>query len=742
MVCFMKTYISHIYAILSIIIALSFASCVKPEREESPTPIGDETPATPEYVATFEELLLEDVKYAGYFLYSIEETINSYTFVFYAPSISVLKKYAEQYPEGIQKLTLDKSLVKDLQYSDNKYSITVTLNNDKDIKLPFKYICRTSLPEKIDTVIFRGENIVINFEVLEINEEYSESYGGGDEYDFTVTYNQDTHTGTITIIPKAENANASVPVGGQHSLHNPTVRYQTLKEITLSDIPKDVNLNGEETSFDLELKSVPKTDRILKSLSIDAPDWISTSVENSNVHVTLSKHTANASRTGRITIFGDWREFKPVSVEIEQHYIPENGHGMVPFKDWKFKEAMLKIADKNGDKDISSEEAETITEINVSGLGLTDISGIEYFKNIWKVDASDNDIKDASMLKELHKLYWLDLQNNPHMEKADISECTVYFEHLMIDLNANLILTITNNQIVADSYPGESSEMKTFLKKIESIPDNRQSTDFSFHKQLIKIKEHTKGNGNLNIVITGNGFLDIDIKDGSFSRLCHNRLESISKSEVFTYNDNWELFNVYYMNYYGINRNEFCSDERIYNSDDSDAYLELFVIISHTNMGRIWEDISKTAYDKLVPINLNDFTQFGNKLLKQYGQNYYSPEQVKYLTGSVIIFNVNICPHEPVINNTLRDSQATSINQSLNNFSDSLPFVFVYTTISGQNTLHSNSESSLYCQLSNNNGNDVLTNLKLYTETFISKGYQKIFNNPAVDDIMLIQLPE
>ena len=196
------------------------------------------------------------------------------------------------------------------------------------------------------------------------------------------------------------------------------------------------------------------------------------------------------------------------------------------------------------------------------------------------------------------------------------------------------------------------------------------------------------------------------------------------------------------MNYYGINRNEFCSDERIYNSDDSDAYLELFVIISHTNMGRIWEDISKTAYDKLVPINLNDFTQFGNKLLKQYGQNYYSPEQVKYLTGSVIIFNVNICPHEPVINNTLRDSQATSINQSLNNFSDSLPFVFVYTTISGQNTLHSNSESSLYCQLSNNNGNDVLTNLKLYTETFISKGYQKIFNNPAVDDIMLIQLPE
>ena len=79
------------------------------------------------------------------------------------------------------------------------------------------------------------------------------------------------------------------------------------------------------------------------------------------------------------------------------------------------------------------------------------------------------------------------------------------------------------------------------------IRDDRQSADFSRHYELVKVKEHTKGSGNLAFVLSGMGFLDIDIKDGTYERAMRDLLSHISHHYQFSYADNWECFDVYYL---------------------------------------------------------------------------------------------------------------------------------------------------------------------------------------------------
>ncbi len=293
-----------------------------------------------------------------------------------------------------------------------------------------------------------------------------------------------------------------------------------------------------------------------------------------NTVTALRKNISGADRTTVVTISvqsGD-TTFSS-SAQIRQKSLPKPDN-LVEFKDKVLQEVLVNRFDGNYDGEISYEEALLVEEIDIRGCGVTNLTGIGSFKNAWKLDARDNDIENGTEIARLPRLYWLDLSGNPNLDTIDISGCSMYFEHFMFDLykeatsgdkiQTRTTFTATYNQIYSTSYPDyrtfeddpeyDNKRRKNMIKweldsRLRPITDDRRSTDFSRHYELVKIKEHTKGSGNLALVFSGMGFLDTDIKDGTYERAIRDLIYHTSRHYQFSYADNWECFDVYYLVY-------------------------------------------------------------------------------------------------------------------------------------------------------------------------------------------------
>ncbi|NFB58150.1 DUF5050 domain-containing protein [Clostridium botulinum] len=88
--------------------------------------------------------------------------------------------------------------------------------------------------------------------------------------------------------------------------------------------------------------------------------------------------------------------------------------GYIEFEDKNLEEEVRKAANpKDRPKGpLTYMDVSGIKELNVHNKNIKSLKGIEYLKNITKLDISDNNIKDISYLKELDSLELLNLYNN------------------------------------------------------------------------------------------------------------------------------------------------------------------------------------------------------------------------------------------------------------------------------------------------------------------------------------------
>lgn len=70
-------------------------------------------------------------------------------------------------------------------------------------------------------------------------------------------------------------------------------------------------------------------------------------------------------------------------------------------------------------ENVPQSRADTISNINLSGLGITDIRDVVYLPNVRFLDLSDNSIKDISPLCQLDSLFSLNLKDN-ELESIDM----------------------------------------------------------------------------------------------------------------------------------------------------------------------------------------------------------------------------------------------------------------------------------------------------------------------------------
>ena len=79
---------------------------------------------------------------------------------------------------------------------------------------------------------------------------------------------------------------------------------------------------------------------------------------------------------------------------------------IVEIPDANFKAYLLENFDKNNDGNISLSEAKAVKEINCSGKGIKDLTGIQMFANLESLDCSNNMLDDVETQKnkKLNKL--------------------------------------------------------------------------------------------------------------------------------------------------------------------------------------------------------------------------------------------------------------------------------------------------------------------------------------------------
>ena len=317
---------------------------------------------------------------------------------------------------------------------------------------------------------------------------------------------------------------------------------------------------GEETNLTFRFSSnVPEND-----ISVETPYWITTTVTSDGILAArIARNETNGYRDGRIVISDKKGRAIALSFDVRQAYIIKNGTGMVQFTDCGFKSTMLELADKNGDKDISPEETLAVNEITAIGKDIKDINGIDAFKNVWKLDLQDNDIQDASLITSLPKLYWLDLKGNKNLKTFDVRGCSEYFSHCEFEVTDDLLYYCWDRQvnICTTSDPNGEHSKHVF--------DDRKTTDWSRQNSLVELKRHTEGDGHVIICLTGLGWLDSDMEDGTFERVMRESYEAIIAWPWVKGHE--EKIDFFYMERLSADRHQWAYEMEAYNDESKEV---------------------------------------------------------------------------------------------------------------------------------------------------------------------------
>ena len=316
-------------------------------------------------------------------------------------------------------------------------------------------------------------------------------------------------------------------------------------------------ISGESQEFNVSLDTNLPFDQIVAesdSRWIEKLEAVAGEDGKPRLAVKAGRNVTESQRTASALIRDAARRLQPIKLDIVQQCVVVTRTDVVTFKDDALLDAMVAIADTDGDYLVSFEEALAVEEIDIRGKGITDLTGIGAFKKAWKLDARDNDIVDATDVKGMRQLYWLDLKGNMNLKTFDITGCTIYFEHLDFEVTENLKYYLLKNQVQKRNLTvfreGHEDDSYRFHKHIR---DDRQSADWSGHMQIELIKEHTTGEG-WPLVVTGMGFIDQDIEDGSMQRYLKDAVELMI--EQAPDKDFIEQFDFYTSTYVTPNRND------------------------------------------------------------------------------------------------------------------------------------------------------------------------------------------
>lgn len=132
----------------------------------------------------------------------------------------------------------------------------------------------------------------------------------------------------------------------------------------------------------------------------------------------------------------------------------------VSFEDEQLEQAIREVLNKDKDADITQNDLESLTLLDLSRRGIKSIEGLQYASNLKFVDLSDNEIDDITPLKSLTKIRELDISSNQISSIQDLSAMT--------DLK---MLNVSRNQISSLDVIKHLESLHTFEANDNQISD-------------------------------------------------------------------------------------------------------------------------------------------------------------------------------------------------------------------------------------------------------------------------------
>ena len=418
---------------------------------------------------------------------------------------------------------------------------------------------QVDLRSRIDTAVFRGEQIRIPFKVKS-SKEVTVSLDRTENLDAKLSYDPASHSGEAVLTLPFGKDNGStfisirngVPVEGKNIYVYVTPKGRS---ISLPDFDGAIPPEGGDVEVRIE------TNLPSERIDIRYPEWMSAEIKDGKVILSTGKNLSFERNSGILVISDKMGEASECRIVITQEWIghDKTGEGYVTFPDKAMLGGLIETWDKDGDRALSTEEAEAVTEIILPGRGIRDITGIGQLKRLEKIDLRDNMIEDATELRELYYLHWLDLKGNMSLRTFDVTGCCVYFDHCDYELTEDLLYH-TNSSQIGVSGSGSPDNFKLFdvygpnytpgaPTHSHHVVDDYPTTDWSEHDRMIKIRDRKRQpvvNGvpkEIAFVIIGYGFIDRDIKDGSYERMARE----IDRIVYENYGEAWDVVDVYYL---------------------------------------------------------------------------------------------------------------------------------------------------------------------------------------------------
>ena len=230
-----------------------------------------------------------------------------------------------------------------------------------------------------------------------------------------------------------------------------------------------------------------------------------------------------AYKTGEV--WGRW-EAKFVGLEQDEIHFIE-------FKDPVFESYLLGVYDKDGNGIISYKEAKAIVELDLSGMGLSSVDGLEAMTNLEKLIIKNNPKVTSINLSGNPLLHYIDVSGTG-IREFDISRCCYKFDYIGGLSGSCKALTISG-QYAMNNYKGSNMTAVVDGSTVRTV-------DWSRDGEVVTLQKHSKEPG-LAILLMGDGYIDQDVESGLYDRqmqLTYNALFSVEP--YITLKDHFDVY--------------------------------------------------------------------------------------------------------------------------------------------------------------------------------------------------------
>ena len=161
------------------------------------------------------------------------------------------------------------------------------------------------------------------------------------------------------------------------------------------------------------------------------------------------------------------------------------------FPDETFRQYVFSGFDKNKDNKLSDEELSAVKEVHVDDMGITDLTGVEWFTSLETLSCSHNKLEVLDLSRNMlltsldcsyNKLKVLDLSSNWQLKNLN---CAINYELYNLDIskNAGLIEVICNNNKISYLELIRAKELEILNCSYNSI----RLLDVGFNPELTKL---------------------------------------------------------------------------------------------------------------------------------------------------------------------------------------------------------------------------------------------------------------